>query len=186
MRVGIGYDIHRLEKGRELILGGVRIPFDLGLAGHSDADVLVHSVCDGLLGALALGDIGQHFPNTDMQYRGISSLTLLERVNSLMQGRGFVTNNIDAVIIAQEPKLAPYIPAMRDNIARTLGVAVEDVSVKATTAERLGSLGQGKGIAAEAIVSVARLTQAFESRTQGGEKTCICKRAGWMTQAKDI
>ena len=131
MRVGIGYDIHRLEKGRELILGGVRIPFELGLAGHSDADVLVHSICDALLGALALGDIGQHFPNTDMQYRGISSLILLEKAKSLVQSRG-----------------------LRENIARVLGIDVGCVSVKATTAERLGSIGQGKGIAAEAIVSI--------------------------------
>lgn len=154
MRVGIGYDIHRLEVGRELVLGGVQVPFGSGLAGHSDADVLVHSICDALLGALALGDIGQHFPDTDVQYSGISSLILLGKVNSLIQSRGFVTNNIDTVIIAQEPKLAPFIPAMRDNIAETLGIAVESVSVKATTTERLGSIGQGKGIAAEAIVSV--------------------------------
>lgn len=154
MRVGIGYDIHRLEEGRELILGGVRIPFELGLAGHSDADVLVHSICDALLGALALGDIGQHFPSTDMQYRGISSLILLEKVKSLIRSRGFATNNVDAVVIAEKPKLATFIPSMRENIARTLGIDVERVSVKATTAERLGSIGQGKGIAAEAIVSV--------------------------------
>lgn len=158
MRVGIGYDIHRLEEGRELILGGVRIPFELGLAGHSDADVLVHSICDALLGALALGDIGQHFPNADMQYRGISSLILLEKVESLIQNRGFVTNNIDAVVIAEKPKLATFIPHMRENIARTLGIDVERVSVKATTAERLGSIGQGKGIAAEAIVSIRPAT----------------------------
>jgi len=154
MRVGIGYDIHRLERDRKLVLGGVQIPFELGLAGHSDADVLVHSICDALLGALALGDIGQHFPDTDMQYRGISSLILLDKVNSLIQDRGFITNNIDAVVIAQKPKLATFIPAMRKNIAEALGIAVECVSVKATTAERLGSIGQGKGIAAETVVSV--------------------------------
>jgi len=157
MRIGIGYDIHRLEEGRDLIIGGVHIPFKLGLAGHSDADVLVHSICDALLGALALGDIGQHFPNTDMQYRGISSLILLDKVNSLIRDRGFITNNVDAVIIAQEPKLSPFTPAMRDNIARILGIEVESVSIKATTAERLGSIGQGKGIAAEAVVSVKEL-----------------------------
>lgn len=157
MRVGIGYDIHRLEEDRELILGGIRIPFELGLAGHSDADVLVHSICDALLGALALGDIGQHFPDTDTQYRGISSLILLKKVKSLIQSRGFVVNNVDTIIIAQKPKLASFIPAMRDNIARTLGIAVDCVSVKATTAERLGSIGQGKGIAAEAVVSVRQI-----------------------------
>ena len=154
IRVGIGYDIHRLEGGRKLILGGVRIPFELGLAGHSDADVLVHSICDALLGSLALGDIGQHFPDTDMQYYGISSIILLDRVKLLIQDRGFITNNIDAVIIAQKPKLSPFILDMQYNIARTLGIAVENVSIKATTTERLGSIGQGKGIAAEAVVSV--------------------------------
>ncbi len=154
MRVGIGYDIHRLEEGRELILGGVRVPFELGLAGHSDADVLVHSICDALLGALALGDIGQHFPDTDAQYRGISSLILLGRVKSLIENRGFAVNNIDTVIIAQKPKLAPFIMAMRENIAETLGIDVEYIGVKATTTEKLGSIGQGKGIAAEAVVSV--------------------------------
>jgi len=166
MRVGIGYDIHRLEEGRGLILGGVRIPFQLGLAGHSDADVLIHSICDALLGALALGDIGGHFPNSDMQYRGISSLILLDKVKSLVQSRGFVVNNVDAVIIAQEPKLAPFISSMRDNIARILEIAVERVSIKATTAERLGSIGQGKGIAAEAIVSVRPATQDSRRKTQ--------------------
>ena len=154
MRVGIGYDIHRLEESRTLILGGVRVPFELGLAGHSDADVLVHSICDALLGALALGDIGQHFPDTDMQYRDISSMILLGKVKSLIQIRGYITNNVDAVIIAQEPKLSPFIPAMRENIARTLEIAAECVSIKATTTERLGSIGQGKAIAAEAVVSI--------------------------------
>ncbi len=154
MRIGIGYDIHRLEEGRELILGGVKIPFELGLAGHSDADVLVHSICDALLGALALGDIGQHFPDTDVQYRGISSLILLGKVKLLIQSRGFIVNNVDAVIIAQKPKLATFIPAMRDKVAETLGISVECVSVKATTTERLGDIGQGKGIAAEVVVSV--------------------------------
>jgi len=154
MRVGIGYDIHRLEEGRELILGGVRISFEMGLAGHSDADVLVHSICDALLGALALGDIGQHFPDTDTQYRDISSLILLEKVNSLIQHRNFIVNNIDAVVIAQKPKLAKFIPDMRENIARILGIDVGCVSVKATTNEGLDSIGQIKAIAAEAIVSV--------------------------------
>ena len=157
MRVGIGYDIHRLVEDRKLVLGGVQIPFELGLDGHSDADVLVHSICDALLGALALGDIGQHFPDTDMQYRDISSLILLDKVNSLIQTHGFITNNVDAVIIAQKPKMAPFIPEMRCNIAENLGIAVESVSVKATTAERLGSIGQGKGIATEAIVSIRHI-----------------------------
>ena len=154
MKVGIGYDIHRLIEGRELILGGVRIPYKLGLDGHSDADVLLHSISDALLGALALGDIGQHFPNTDPQFKGISSMILLEKVNSLIQEKGFITNNVDSVVIAEEPKLAPFIPVMRENIARVLNISVDCVSIKATTAEKLGSIGQGKGIASEAIVSV--------------------------------
>jgi len=154
IRVGIGYDIHRFSEKRELILGGVKIPFRLGLDGHSDADVLLHSICDALLGALALGDIGKHFPNTDEQYSGISSLILLEKVNSMIRSKGFVTNNVDSVIIAQEPKLAPFILSMRSNIAKTLEVDIESVSVKATTAEKLGSIGKLKGIASEAVVSL--------------------------------
>ena len=154
MRVGIGYDIHRLVEGGDLVLGGVKIPYKMGLDGHSDADVLLHSISDALLGSLALGDIGQHFPNTDMQYKNISSLILLERVNSLIRDKGFITNNVDAVIIAEKPKLAPYIPAIRENIARVLGIPVDSVSIKATTAEKLGSIGQGKGIASESVVSV--------------------------------
>jgi 2-C-methyl-D-erythritol 2,4-cyclodiphosphate synthase len=126
----------------------------LGLTGHSDADVLVHSICDALLGALALGDIGQHFPNTDARYKDISSLILLEKVNLLIQEKGYATNNVDAVIIAEKPKLAGFIPDMRVNIAKVLCISFDDVSVKATTAEKLGSIGQGKGIAAEAVVSV--------------------------------
>lgn len=157
MRVGIGYDIHRLEEGRELFLGGVQIPFELGLAGHSDADVLIHSICDALLGAVALGDIGQHFPNTDMQYSGISSLILLEKVNLLIKKQGFAVNNIDAVVIAQKPKLAPFILSMREKMAEVLGIAVGSISVKATTTERLGSIGRCKGIAAEAIVSLSSI-----------------------------
>lgn len=154
IRVGIGYDIHRLEEGRKLIIGGVDIPFRLGLAGHSDADVLLHSICDALLGALALGDIGQHFPNTDMQYYGISSIMLLNKVNSMLKDKGYIVNNVDSVIVAQEPKLAPYIQVMRENIAKTLEIPIESVSIKATTAERLGSIGKLKGISASAIVCV--------------------------------
>lgn len=159
MRIGIGYDIHRLEEGRELILGGVKIPYEKGLDGHSDADVLLHAICDALLGALALGDIGQHFPNTDMQYKDISSLTLLGKVNSLIYNRGFITNNVDTVIIAEKPKLAPFIPAMRLNIARILSIDIDSVSVKATTAEKLGSIGQGEGISAYAVVTIEPRTE---------------------------
>lgn len=159
MRIGIGYDIHRLEEGRDLILGGAKIPYKLGLLGHSDADVLLHAISDALLGALALGDIGQHFPNTDPQYKGISSMVLLEKVNSLINANGYITNNVDSVIIAEEPKLAPFILTMRENIARVLNISIKSVSIKATTAEKLGSIGQGKGISAEAIVSVKLLEE---------------------------
>ncbi len=154
IRVGIGYDIHRLEEGRKLIIGGVDIPFRLGLAGHSDADVLLHSICDAMLGALALGDIGQHFPNTDMQYYGISSIILLGKVNSMLKDKGYIVNNVDSVVIAQEPRLADYIQIMREKIAQTLEIPTESVSIKATTAERLGSIGELKGISAFSIISV--------------------------------
>ena len=169
-RIGNGFDVHRFEpeamEGANIVLAGVEIPHTHLLLAHSDGDVLCHALCDALLGALALGDIGQHFPNTDMQYRGISSIILLERVNALIQNRGFVTYNIDAVIIAQKPKLATFIPAMRDNIASALGIAVEKISIKATTAERLGSIGEGKGIAAEAIVSVIPRAQDSKLKTR--------------------
>lgn len=151
MRVGMGYDVHRLTEGRKLILGGVEISYEKGLLGHSDADVLVHAVMDALLGAAALGDIGQHFPDTDPRYSGISSLKLLEHVGTLLEEHGFSVGNIDAVIIAQKPKMAPHIPQMRENIARTLGIAVSQVNVKATTEEGLGFTGQGEGISSQAV-----------------------------------
>lgn len=151
MRVGMGYDVHRLTEGRKLILGGVEISYEKGLLGHSDADVLVHAVMDALLGAAALGDIGQHFPDTDPRYSGISSLKLLEHVGTLLEKHGFCVGNIDAVIIAQKPKMAPHIPQMRENIARTLGIAVSQVNVKATTEEGLGFTGQGEGISSQAV-----------------------------------
>lgn len=151
MRIGLGYDVHRLTEGRKLILGGVEISYEKGLLGHSDADVLVHAVMDALLGAAALGDIGQHFPDTDPRYSGISSLKLLEHVGTLLEEHGFCVGNIDAVIIAQKPKMAPHIPQMRENIARTLGIAVSQVNVKATTEEGLGFTGQGEGISSQAV-----------------------------------
>ncbi|HIX60463.1 MAG TPA: 2-C-methyl-D-erythritol 2,4-cyclodiphosphate synthase [Candidatus Blautia gallistercoris] len=151
MRIGLGYDVHRLTEGRKLILGGVEISYEKGLLGHSDADVLVHAVMDALLGAAALGDIGQHFPDTDPRYSGISSLKLLEHVGTLLEEHGFSVGNIDAVIIAQKPKMAPHIPQMRENIARTLGIAVSQVNVKATTEEGLGFTGQGEGISSQAV-----------------------------------
>ncbi len=151
MRIGQGYDVHRLAEGRDLILGGVKIPYEKGLLGHSDADVLVHAVMDALLGAAALGDIGQHFPDTDPAYKGISSLELLRRVGGLLEERGYVIENIDSTIIAQRPKLAAYRPQMADNIAAALHIAPDQVSVKATTEEGLGFSGRGEGIAAQAV-----------------------------------
>lgn len=151
MRIGHGYDVHRLSEDRELILGGVKIENDLGLLGHSDADVLLHAVCDALLGAAALGDIGKHFPDTDPAYKGISSLVLLENVTKLLYKNGFFVLNIDSTIIAEKPKLAPFIDKMRENIAKAVGIEVERVSVKATTEEGLGFTGDKKGIAAHAV-----------------------------------
>lgn len=152
MRIGHGYDVHRLTEGRRLILGGVEIPHTLGLLGHSDADVLTHAIMDAVLGALALGDIGQHFPDTDSRYAGADSLQLLRSVTGLMQAQGWLLGNLDATILAQAPKLAPHIPQMRQNLAQCLGCAVEQVSVKATTEEKLGFTGRAEGIAAHAVV----------------------------------
>jgi 2-C-methyl-D-erythritol 2,4-cyclodiphosphate synthase len=155
MRVGQGFDIHALTPGRKLVIGGVQIPFERGLAGHSDADVLLHAICDALLGAAGLGDIGAHFPDTDPQYRGADSRVLLRNVAHLMKRNGMVIVNVDATIIAEAPKMAPHIPRMRENIAQDLGLVSTAVNVKAKTAERLGAVGRGEGIAAEAIALVA-------------------------------
>ena len=151
MRVGMGYDVHKLVEGRDLIIGGVKIPHTLGLLGHSDADVLLHAIMDALLGAAALGDIGKHFPDTDPKYKGISSIRLLEHVAGLIAEKGYIVENIDATIIAQRPKMAPYIEQMRKNIADTLGLDVDQVNVKATTEEGLGFTGPGEGISSQAI-----------------------------------
>lgn len=158
MRVGMGYDVHQLVEGRDLILGGVRIPHSLGLLGHSDADVLLHAVMDALLGAAALGDIGKHFPDTDPAYKGISSIRLLEHVRGLLEEKGYVVGNIDATIIAQKPKLRPYIEEMEQNIAGTLGISSDQVNVKATTEEGLGFSGREEGIAAQAIIFLDKST----------------------------
>jgi 2-C-methyl-D-erythritol 2,4-cyclodiphosphate synthase len=157
IRVGIGYDVHALAEGRRLILGGVEVPYERGLLGHSDADVLIHALMDALLGALALGDIGTHFPDHDDRYAGISSLYLLEKVVKLIQDQGYCIGNIDTVIVAERPKLASYILQMRHNLAQALSVEPEKVSVKATTTERLGFEGRGEGIGAEAIVSLEKI-----------------------------
>lgn len=151
MRIGQGFDAHALVAGRKLVIGGVEIPYEQGLAGHSDADVLIHAVCDALLGAAGLGDIGSHFPDTDARYKDISSRKLLTKVRELLHDRGLSVVNVDATVIAQAPKLAPHISAMRANLASDLGVAREAVNVKAKTTEKLGFVGRGEGIAAEAI-----------------------------------
>ena len=151
MRVGMGYDVHKLTEGRKLILGGVDIPYEKGLAGHSDADVLVHAIMDALLGAAALGDIGQHFPDTDPAYKGISSVKLLTHVMELLRQHHFAVGNVDAVIIAQKPKMAPHIPQMRKNLAQAMGVEEDRINIKATTEEGLGFTGRGEGIASQAI-----------------------------------
>lgn len=156
MRIGQGFDVHALVEGRALVIGGVTIPFERGLAGHSDADVLLHALCDALIGAAALGDIGRHFPDTDPRYKGINSRELLRAVAQLLRGKDFVIVNVDATIIAQAPKMAPHIPAMCANIAADLGLGVEAVNVKAKTAERLGLVGRGEGIVAEAIALIAK------------------------------
>lgn len=151
IRIGQGYDVHKLVADRRLILGGVEIEHETGLLGHSDADVLAHAICDALLGACALGDIGRHFPDSDEKYRGVSSLILLDEVGKMLRAKGCEINNIDAIIIAQAPKLAPYIDKMRENIAKTLGIGVEYVGIKATTEEGLGFTGKKEGIAASAV-----------------------------------
>jgi 2-C-methyl-D-erythritol 2,4-cyclodiphosphate synthase len=155
MRIGQGFDVHALAAGRKLIVGGVEIPFDRGLAGHSDADVLLHAICDALIGAAGLGDIGTHFPDTDPRYAGADSRELLRTVARLIDSSGFAVANLDSTIIAQAPKMAPHIARMRENIAADLGIDVGLVNVKAKTAERLGALGRGEGIAAQAVVLLA-------------------------------
>ena len=155
-RIGHGYDVHRLAEGRKLMLGGVDIPWEQGLLGHSDADVLTHAIMDALLGAAALGDIGTHFPDTDPAYAGADSLKLLDHVAGLLRAQGFSVGNVDATIVAQRPKLAPYIPAMRDNLAQVMGVSPEEVNVKATTEEGLGFTGSGEGISVHAVCLLTR------------------------------
>lgn len=154
MRVGIGYDVHKLVDGRNLIIGGITIPFEKGLLGHSDADVLVHAIMDAMLGAAALGDIGKHFPDTDMKYKGVDSMELLKEVNKKILSKGYKVNNIDAVIIAQKPKMAPYIEQMVERISEVIGIEKQWINIKATTTEGLGFAGKGEGIAAQAIASI--------------------------------
>lgn len=175
MRVGMGYDVHKLVEGRDLIMGGVKIDYEKGLLGHSDADVLLHAISDALLGAAALGDIGKHFPDTDPKYKGADSLKLLERVVALLEENSFLVGNVDATIIAQRPKMAPYIPLMRENIAKALKVPVSRVNVKATTEEGLGFTGAGDGISAQAIClleTVANYAYDDEIMQQRGCGSC--------------
>lgn len=157
LRVGCGYDVHKLVEGRKLILCGVDVPYELGLLGHSDADVALHALMDALLGAAALGDIGKHFPDTDERFKGADSMKLTEHVVKLLADCGWQINNVDVTIIAQRPKLAGFIPAMRENVAKVLGVDAEAVNVKATTTEKLGFTGRGEGIASEAVASIIRM-----------------------------
>jgi len=155
-RVGLGTDIHPFTEGRKLILGGVEIPHTHGLHGHSDADALTHAICDALLGALALGDIGMHFPDSDEQYKNISSIRLLEQVGKLLMQQGYRPVNIDSMLILEKPRIAPFVPQMRENIASALGIPVDRISVKATTSERLGFTGRKEGILAQAVALVER------------------------------
>ena len=180
MRVGMGYDVHRLTAGRKLILGGVEIPYGKGLLGHSDADVLVHAVMDALLGAAALGDIGKHFPDTDPEYEGISSIRLLEHVGRLLDEKGYVIENIDATIIAQRPKMRPYIDQMRENMAEALKIETDQVNVKATTEEGLGFTGTGEGISSQAVCALERYLDYGSVDVTDGCPACggCCARAG--------
>ena len=171
MRVGMGYDVHKLVEGRDLILGGVKIPHTLGLLGHSDADVLLHAIMDALLGAAALGDIGKHFPDTDPQYKGISSIKLLEHVTKLIEEKGYIVENIDATIIAQKPKMRPYIEEMEKNIAAALHIDVSQVNVKATTEEGLGFTGTEQGISSQAICA---LTTIYENSVAVADSQAGC------------
>lgn len=171
MRIGMGYDVHRLVEDRKLILGGVEISYEKGLLGHSDADVLLHAIMDALLGGAALGDIGKHFPDTDEQYKGISSLKLLEKVGALLEENCFFIENIDATIIAQAPKMRPFIDIMRENIANALGIEAARINVKATTEEGLGFTGSGEGISAQAICLLTSPAELYD-RDVAGERGC--------------
>ena len=156
IRIGNGYDVHKLVEGRKLILGGVEIPYEKGLLGHSDADVLVHAIMDSLLGALALGDIGQHFPDNDNKYLNIDSMILLEKVMELIEDRGYKIGNIDAIIVAQRPKLKDFLPMMREKISNVLKTSIENISIKATTEEKLGFTGSGEGIKSYSVVLLTK------------------------------
>lgn len=178
MRVGMGYDVHKLVENRALIIGGVTIPYEKGLLGHSDADVLLHAVMDALLGAAALGDIGKHFPDTDPQYKGISSIKLLQKVGSLLEEHCFLIENIDATIIAQAPKMLPYIDEMQKNIADALGIETSQVNVKATTEEGLGFTGQGEGISSQAVCMLATPSSLMDMQVDITQEEVISGQCG--------
>ncbi len=182
MRIGTGYDVHRLVEGRDLILGGVKIPYEKGLLGHSDADVLIHAIMDALLGAAALGDIGQHFPDSDPAYEGASSLELLERVREILEEHNYVVDNIDSTIICQAPKLMNHLPMMRAKVAAALGLEIGQVSIKATTEERLGFTGSGEGISAQAVCLLIPLMDfaGADVMMDGGCSGCGCCCSGGM------
>lgn len=180
MRIGMGYDVHKLVEGRDLILGGVKIEYEKGLLGHSDADVLLHAIMDALLGAAALGDIGKHFPDTDPQYKGISSIKLLEHVGKLLEENNYFISNIDATVIAQAPKLRPYIDTMNENIAKALNIETNQINVKATTEEGLGFTGSGEGISSQAICMLNEPVDFIEGRNyyMGSDSDSISGCAG--------
>lgn len=193
MRIGMGYDVHRLVEGRPLVIGGVTIPYELGLLGHSDADVLLHAIADALLGAAALGDIGKHFPDTDPAYKGISSLILLEKVGKLLEENMFYIENIDATIIAQAPKMRPHIDQMRENIAKALGIGTEQVNVKATTEEGLGFTGEGAGISSQAVCmltsprEMATMEATAANRQPEGDSPCdSCSGCARLRSGKEV
>ncbi|MBR1703486.1 MAG: 2-C-methyl-D-erythritol 2,4-cyclodiphosphate synthase [Lachnospiraceae bacterium] len=181
MRVGMGYDVHKLVEGRDLIIGGVKIPYEKGLLGHSDADVLLHAITDALFGAAAMGDIGKHFPDTDPAYKGADSLQLLQKAGEMLAEEGFLIENIDATIIAQAPKMRPYIDTMRENIARVLALDVRQVNVKATTEEGLGFTGSGEGISSQAI---CMLTSPFDLTAQEVQPGGACAGCGGCPMRK--
>lgn len=183
MRIGMGYDVHRLAPDRKLIMGGVEIPYEKGLLGHSDADVLLHAIMDALLGAAALGDIGKHFPDTDPAYKGISSMKLLEHVRELLEENRFLIENIDATIIAQAPKMRPYIDRMRTNIAEALRIEIEQVNVKATTEEGLGFTGSGEGISSQAICMLTTPRELYSEDVTGRDcGRCECSASCRLAQ----
>jgi len=175
MRVGLGYDVHKLVEGRDLILGGVNVPYEMGLLGHSDADVITHAIMDALLGAAALGDIGKHFPDTDPKFKGADSIELLKKVGGLLGEKGYVIENIDGTIIAQEPKLRPYIPQMEEIIAKALNIALNQVNIKATTEEGLSFTGRREGMAAQCICSITGLFEGSSSVLQEESRCDGCK-----------